>query len=82
MVEVKYYCDRCKKEIRCIPPGPDSSVIRLEGEKYIQVIKGPYNMSLSKEITLFEDSLYPTEIVLCHNCSLLFKKYMDAFWEK
>lgn len=29
-----------------------------------------------------DKSPYPTEIMLCHDCSLLFKKYMDAFWKK
>lgn len=82
MIETKIFCDKCKKEIKCIPPGPDSSLIKLEDESHIQAIKGPYNASLPKESTLFDDSPYPTEIVLCHNCSLLFKKYMDAFWEK
>ena len=82
MIETKVFCDKCRKEIKCIPPGPDSSVIRLEGEKYIQTIKGPYNTSLPKVRTLFDDSPYPTEIMLCHDCSFLFKKYMDAFWKK
>lgn len=82
MIETKIFCDKCKKEIRCIPPGPDSSMIKLEGEKHIQAIKGPYNTSFPREHTIFDDSPYPTEIMLCHNCGLLFKKYMDAFWKK
>ena len=82
MVETKVFCDKRKKEIKCIPPGLDGSLIKLEGEKHIQTIKGPYNISLPEERTLFDDSPYPTEIMLCHDCSLLFKKYMDAFWKK
>ena len=41
MIETKIFCDKCKKELMCIPPGPDSSVIKLDGEKHIQAIKGP-----------------------------------------
>lgn len=82
MIETKVFCDKCKKEIKCIPPGPDSSVIKLEGEKRIQIVKGPLGTSFPRDYTIFDDSPYPTEIMLCHDCGLLFKKYMDAFWKK
>ena len=82
MIETKVFCDKCKKEIKCIPPGPDGSVIKLKGEKQIQIIKGPYDTSFPREYTIFDKSPYSTEIMLCHDCSLLFKKYMDAFWKK
>lgn len=82
MIETKVFCDKCKKEIKCIPPGPDGSVIKLEGEKQIQIINGPCDTSFPREYTIFDESHYPTEIMLCHDCSLLFKKYMDAFWKK
>lgn len=82
MIETKVFCDKCRKEIKCIPPGPDGSIITLEGEKHVQVIKGPRGMSFSKEYTIFDDSPYPEKIMLCHDCSLLFRKYLDAFWKK
>lgn len=52
MIETKIFCDKCKKEIRCILPGPDSSMIKLEGEKHIQAIKCPYNTSFPREYHL------------------------------
>lgn len=39
MIETKFFCDKCRKEIKCIPPGPDSSVITLEGENISKWIK-------------------------------------------
>ena len=39
MIETKIFCDKCRKEIKCIPPGPDSSVITLEGEKHFEMDK-------------------------------------------
>ena len=39
MIETKIFCDKCRKEIKYIPPGPDSSVITLEGEKHFEMDK-------------------------------------------
>lgn len=82
MIETKVFCDKCRKEIKCIPPGSDSSVITLEGERHVRIVKGPGVLSRPQEYTIFDGGPYPKEIMLCHDCSLLFKKYLNAFWKK
>lgn len=82
MIEAKIFCDKCRKEIKCIPPGPDSSVITLEGEKHFEMDKDLGIFCQPQEHTIFDDGPYPKQIMLCHDCSLLFKKYLDAFWKK
>lgn len=82
MIETKIFCDKCRKEIKYIPPGPDSSVITLEGEKHFEMDKDLGTSYQPQEHTIFDDGPYPKQIMLCHDCSLLFKKYLDAFWKK
>lgn len=55
MIETKIFCDKCRKEIKCIPPGPDSSVITLEGEKHFEMVEGAFCQP--QEHTIFDD--YP-----------------------
>lgn len=47
-----------------------------------KITKINYDNETKKMMIDYDDGPYPKQIMLCHDCSLLFKKYLDAFWKK
>lgn len=56
--------------------------MNIEDEKHFEMDKDLGAFYQPQEHTIFDDNPYHKQIMLCHDCSLLFKKSLDAFWKK
>ena len=77
MVEVKYYCDRCKKEIldySC------QSTITIESESKVVPNKIGDNFVVPRQEFLF--GFEKQSFMLCQECSRRFKKYWDQYMKE
>ena len=70
---IKFYCDRCKKEINYV----DYSVITIENETKAEEQKIGYYLTLPKQNFLF--GFEKQSFVLCQECSYIFKKYWEQY---
>ena len=72
---VKFYCDRCKKEINYV----DYSVITIENETKAEEQKIGL-MTFPKQNFLF--GFEKRSFILCQECSHRFKKYWDLYMKE
>lgn len=73
---IKFYCDRCKKEINYV----DYSVITIENETKAEEQKVGHYLTLPKQNFLF--GFEKQSFVLCQECSYRFKKYWDLYMKE
>lgn len=76
MVEVKYYCDRCKKELTCV----SHSTITIESESKVVAEKEGKHFLVPRQEYLF--GFNEQEFMLCSDCGRRFKKYWDQFMKE
>lgn len=74
MVEVKYYCDRCKKEILDYSL---QSTITIESESKVVPNKIGDNFVVPRREFLF--GFEKQSFILCQECSRRLKKYWDQY---
>ena len=72
MVELKFYCDRCKKELNY-----SHSTVTIDSESKTVSEKHGEHFLIPKQEYLF--GFNEQEFMLCHKCGLRFKKYWDQF---
>lgn len=75
MVETKYYCDRCKKELN----DPPSTII-IESESEVVAQKVGKHFLIPKREFLF--GFDKQGFMLCPKCSRRFKKYWDQYMKE
>lgn len=70
---IKFYCDRCKKEINYV----DYSVITIENETKAEEQKAGHYLTFPKQNFLF--GFEKRSFILCQECSYIFKKYWEQY---
>ena len=73
---IKFYCDRCKKEINYV----DYSVITIENETKAEEQKVGHYLTLPKQNFFF--FFEKRSFILCQECSYIFKKYWDQYMKE
>lgn len=76
MVEIKYYCDRCKKEINYDP----HSTITIQSESKVVAQKDGKHFLIPRQEYLF--GFDEQEFMLCPACGRRFKKYWDQYMKE
>lgn len=69
---IKYYCDRCKKEINYV----DYSIITIQNETKVEEQKVGF-LTLPKQNFLF--GFEKGSFIICQECSYIFKKYWEQY---
>ena len=77
MVEVKYYCDRCKKEILDCSR---QSTITIESESKVVPNRFCNNFVVPRKEFLF--GFGKRSFMLCQECGRRFKKYWDQYMKE
>lgn len=77
MVEVKYYCDRCKKEILDYSR---QSTITIESESKVVPDKVGNKFIVPRQEFLF--GFEKQSFMLCQECGRRFKKYWDQYMKE
>lgn len=72
---IKYYCDRCKKEINYV----DYSIITIQNETKVEEQKVGF-LTLPKQNFLF--GFEKGSFIICQECSYRFKKYWDQYMKE